>query len=87
MILPNTRLNLIAVDTRNARVTNTLQKITSLYQVEVKAYEPGPRLPAVGIIKGVDRDITDPQLVTEMSADLTRILHARRLGSSSVAKI
>ncbi|CAN7975559.1 unnamed protein product [Ixodes persulcatus] len=87
LIRPNTRLNLIAVDTRNSEATTSLLKVTSLFKGQVKAYEPGPRLAAVGVIRGVDQDITDTQLKTELRADPAPIIHARRLGNSSAVKI
>lgn len=87
MIRPNKRLNLIAVDTRNAYATKLLLKVTTLCQVDVRAYEPCPRSAAVGIIKGVDQEITDMQLQDELSAEPVPILHARRLGKSSVVKV
>ncbi|CAN8006983.1 unnamed protein product [Ixodes pacificus] len=87
LIRPNTRLNLIAVDTRNSEATTSLLKVTSLCKVQVKAYEPSPRLAAVGAIRGVDQDITDKQLKTELRADPALIIHARKLGNSSAVKI
>ncbi|CAN7986890.1 unnamed protein product, partial [Ixodes hexagonus] len=87
LIRPNTRLNLIAVDTRNIEATRYLLTVTSLCKLQVRAYVPGPRSAAVGVIRGVDQDITDTQLKTELRAYPAAILHARRLGSSSVVKI
>ncbi|CAN8005203.1 unnamed protein product [Ixodes hexagonus] len=87
LIRPNTRLNLIAVDTRNTEATRSLLTVTSLCKLQVGAYEPGPRSAAVGVIKAVDQDTTDTQLKTELGAYPAAILHARTLGSSSVVKI
>lgn len=87
MIRPNTRLNLIAVDTRNAQATKTLLKVTSLCNVGVKAYEPSPRSAAVGVIKGVDPEVTDAQLQGGLSAQSKPVLYARRLGKSSIVKV
>ncbi|CAN7939368.1 unnamed protein product [Ixodes hexagonus] len=87
LIRPNTRLNLIAVDTRNIEAMRSLLAVTSLCKLQVRAYEPGPRSAAVGVIRGVDQDITDTQLKTELRAYPAAILHARRLGSSGVVKI
>ncbi|KAM7302474.1 uncharacterized protein ISCGN_017990 [Ixodes scapularis] len=86
MIRPNNRLNLIAVDTRNAQATRSLLKLTSLCGVTVKSYEPGPRDGAVGVIKGVGDDVDDALLKAGLTSEIP-VIHARRLGKSQVVRI
>lgn len=80
-IRPNSRLNVIAVDTRNLDTTSTLLRIKSLCGVPVSAYEPRSKNMAMGVIHGVPVDINDSQL-TEALLSKTSIVRIRRLGKS-----
>ncbi|KAG0419530.1 hypothetical protein HPB47_004038, partial [Ixodes persulcatus] len=86
VIRPNNRLNLIAVDTRNAQSTRSLLKLTSLCGVTVKSYEPGSRNGAAGVIKSVGDDVDDALLKAGLTSEIP-VVHARRLGKSQVVRI
>lgn len=59
-IRPNSRLNVIAVDTRNLDTTKTLLRIKSLFcGLPVSAYEPRSTDMAMGVIHGVPEDISE----------------------------
>ncbi|KAG0419587.1 hypothetical protein HPB47_004005 [Ixodes persulcatus] len=61
-IRPNSRLNLIAVDTRNGQTTRALLACTQICGLKVRAYEPVPRHFAVGVIKDVDTSLSDAEI-------------------------
>ncbi|KAG0432490.1 hypothetical protein HPB47_020798, partial [Ixodes persulcatus] len=61
-IRPNSRLNLIAVDTRNGQTTRALLACTQICGLKVRAYEPVPRHFAEGVIKDVDTSLSDAEI-------------------------
>ncbi|KAH7968766.1 hypothetical protein HPB52_011225 [Rhipicephalus sanguineus] len=56
-VRPNERLNLLAVDTRSAEVSERLLKIKNIGEIALQAYEPRPNNCGVGVIKGVPTDL------------------------------
>ncbi|KAG0436899.1 hypothetical protein HPB47_017709 [Ixodes persulcatus] len=86
-IRPNSRLNLIAVDTRNGQTTRALLACTQICSLKVRAYEPVPRHFAVGVIKDVDTSLSDAEIEQHMRSPEGRVARIRRLGQSSIVKI
>ncbi|KAG0414497.1 hypothetical protein HPB47_008340 [Ixodes persulcatus] len=86
-IRPNSRLNLIAVDTRNGQTTRALLACTHICGLKVRAYEPVPRHFAVGVIKDVDTSLSDAEIEQHMRSPEGRVARIRRLGQSSIVKI
>ncbi|KAG0444806.1 hypothetical protein HPB47_013360, partial [Ixodes persulcatus] len=86
-INPNSRLNLIAVDTRNGQTTRALLACTQIRGLKVRAYEPIPRHFAVGVIKDVDTSLSDAKIEQHMRSLEGRVARIRRLGQSSIVKI
>ncbi|KAG0442878.1 hypothetical protein HPB47_015525 [Ixodes persulcatus] len=86
-IRPNSRLNLIAVDTRNGQTTRALLACTQICGLKVRAYEPVPRHFAVGVIKDVDTSLSDAEIEQHVRSPEGRVARIRRLGQSSIVKI
>lgn len=80
-IRPNSRLNLLAVDTRTTDTTSTLLRITVLCGVNVRAYQPRMSGMAVGVIHGVTDDISEQDLLSAVTAT-SQVVRVRRLGKS-----
>ncbi|KAG0413463.1 hypothetical protein HPB47_009385 [Ixodes persulcatus] len=86
-IRPNSRLNLIAVDTQNGQTTRALLACTHICGLRVGAYEPVPRHFAVGVIKDVDTSPSDAEIEQHVRSPEGRVARIRRLGQSSIVKI
>ncbi|KAH7932212.1 hypothetical protein HPB51_029445 [Rhipicephalus microplus] len=65
-VRPNERLNLLAVDTRNADASERLLKISSIAEVLVQAYEPRRSNITVGVIKGVPVDLDQADILAAL---------------------
>ncbi|CAN7996510.1 unnamed protein product [Ixodes hexagonus] len=85
-IRPNYKLNLLAIDTRDSSSKKTILAKTILLRIKVQTYEPHPRSSAIGIIHGVDKEITEDDLKMAISATVPVTL-VKRLGSSEVVKL
>ncbi|KAG0429877.1 hypothetical protein HPB47_023190 [Ixodes persulcatus] len=85
-IRPNSRLNLIAVGTRNGQTTRALLACTQICGLKVRAYEPVPWHFSVGVIKDVDTSLSDAEIEHVRSPE-GQVLRIRRLGQSSIVKI
>ncbi|XP_077548545.1 uncharacterized protein LOC144161825 [Haemaphysalis longicornis] len=81
-VRPNHRLNLLAIDTRNADATERLLTISSIAEIPVRAYEPRPSKCGVGVIRGVAKDITPPEILEALRQRIP-VKSVRRLGKSS----
>lgn len=81
-VRPNYRLNLLAIDTRNADATERLLKISSIAGVTVQAYEPRPSNCGVGVIRGVAKELSDLEILSALRVRAP-VKSARRLGKSS----
>ncbi|CAN7937988.1 unnamed protein product, partial [Ixodes hexagonus] len=86
MVRPNHRLNVLALDTRNIESTKALLKLTSLGGIAVYAYEPRPQDSVIGILRDVDKAVTELELETALRAKVP-VISVRRLGSSEVVKV
>lgn len=78
--------NVVAVDTDNPLAVEALLQVTTLSNIPVRPYIPRGPNTTVGVISGVDVDITDDDILKEMSAP-RKIIQVRRLGTSSCVKI
>ncbi|KAH7946824.1 hypothetical protein HPB52_004898 [Rhipicephalus sanguineus] len=85
-VRPNERLNLLAVDTRNADASERLLKISSIAGVLVKAYEPRPSNCGVGVIKGVPVDLDQADILAAL-LQRTPVRSVRQLGTSENVRI
>lgn len=81
-VRPNYRLNLLAVDTRNAVFTERLLKISSIAKIQVHAYEPHPSNCGMGVIRGVATDLSLLEIIDALR-QRTPIRSVRRLGKTS----
>lgn len=81
-VRPNYRLNLLAIDTRNADATERLLKISSIAGVRVQAYEPRPSNCGVGVIRGVTTDLSNSDILSALRVRVP-VKSARRLGKTS----
>lgn len=86
-IRPNTRLNLIAVDTRNGETTRKLLACTELCGLKVRAYQPVPRHYAVGVIRDVDISLSEAEIEQNVRSPEGRVIRQRRLGQSTAVKL
>ncbi|KAM7314802.1 hypothetical protein ISCGN_004586 [Ixodes scapularis] len=73
-IRPNYRLNLLKIDMRNNSSMQTILTLTILLEIKVQTYEAHPRSSAVGIIRDVDKDITESDFKKALSATTPVIL-------------
>ncbi|KAG0433122.1 hypothetical protein HPB47_020209, partial [Ixodes persulcatus] len=85
-IRPNYRLNLLAIDMRDNSSMKTILTLTILLGIKVQTYEAHPRSSAVGIIRDVDKDITETDLKKAISAT-TPVILVKRLGASETVKL
>ncbi|KAM7301147.1 actin-5C [Ixodes scapularis] len=85
-IRPNYRLNLLAIDMRDNSSMQTILTLTILLGIKVQTYEAHPRSSAVGIIRDVDKDITESDLKKAISAT-TPVILVKRLGASETVKL
>ncbi|KAG0436627.1 hypothetical protein HPB47_017855 [Ixodes persulcatus] len=85
-IRPNYRLNLLAIDMRDNSFMKTILTLTILLGIKVQTYEAHPRSSAVGIIRDVDKDITETDLKKAISAT-TPVILVKRLGASETVKL
>ncbi|KAL1479256.1 hypothetical protein MTO96_051996 [Rhipicephalus appendiculatus] len=85
-VRPNERLNLLAVDTRNADASERLLKISSIAGVLVQAYEPRPSNCGVGVIKGVPVDLDQAEILAAL-LQRAPVRSVRRLGTSENVRI
>ncbi|KAH7955562.1 hypothetical protein HPB52_001368 [Rhipicephalus sanguineus] len=85
-VRPNERLNLLAVDTRNADASERLLKISSIAGVLVQAYEPRPSNCGVGVIKGVPVDLDQADILAAL-LQRAPVRSVRRLGTSENVRI
>lgn len=81
-VRPNYRLNLLAIDTRNADATERLLKISSIAGIKVQAYEPRPSNCGVGVIRGVATDLSNQDILNALRLRVP-VKSARRLGKTS----
>ncbi|KAH7972682.1 hypothetical protein HPB52_015278 [Rhipicephalus sanguineus] len=85
-VRPNERLNLLAVDTRSAEVSERLLKIKNIGEIALQAYEPRPNNCGVGVIKGVPTDL-DQQDIFSALLQRAPVKSVRRLGASENVRI
>ncbi|KAH7963119.1 hypothetical protein HPB52_019615 [Rhipicephalus sanguineus] len=85
-VRPNERLNLLAVDTRSAEVSERLLKIKNIGEIALQAYEPRPNNCGVGVIKGVPTDL-DQQDIFSALLQRAPVKSVRRLGASENAVV
>ncbi|KAG0438084.1 hypothetical protein HPB47_017153 [Ixodes persulcatus] len=85
-IRPNYRLNLLAIDMRDNSSMKTILTLTILLGIKFQTYEAHPRSSAVGIIRDVDKDITETDLKKAISAT-TPVILVKRLGASETVKL
>lgn len=81
-VRPNYRLNLLAVDTRNADATARLLKIKTIQGISVQAYEPRSSECGAGVIRDVPGDLSDPEILVALRQK-TPVKSVRRLGKLS----
>lgn len=79
-VRPNTRLNLIALDTKNMVSMKSLLKVNVLLGISVRAYEPRSPSTPVGVIRRMDLQLSEPDIQSQMRSDVP-ISHVHRLGS------
>ncbi|KAM7312818.1 uncharacterized protein ISCGN_009722 [Ixodes scapularis] len=68
-IRPNERLNVVAVDVRNGQTTRTLLKCPELCGVSVRAYQSLEGPTSIGVIKNVDAELSDPEILENLRSD------------------
>ncbi|KAL3199590.1 hypothetical protein MRX96_001346 [Rhipicephalus microplus] len=85
-VRPNERLNLLAVDTRNADASERVLKILSIAEVLVQAYEPRRSNITVGVIKGVPVDLDQADILAAL-LQRAPVRSVRRLGASENVRI
>ncbi|KAG0417502.1 hypothetical protein HPB47_005549 [Ixodes persulcatus] len=85
-IRSNYRLNLLAIDMRDNSSMKTILTLTILLGIKVQTYEAHPQSSAVGIIRDVDKDITETDLKKAISAT-TPVILVKRLGASETVKL
>ncbi|XP_042150784.1 uncharacterized protein LOC121838540 [Ixodes scapularis] len=85
-IRPNERLNVVAVDVRNGQTTRTLLKCPELCGVSVRAYQSLEGPTSIGVIKNVDAELSDPEILENLRSD-GRIARVRRLGATGVVML
>lgn len=78
--------NVIAVDAINALTMEALLKVTNIGGVSVRPYVPRGPNTTVGVITGVDTDISEDDLMKDISAS-RKVIYVRRFGSSLSVKI
>lgn len=81
-VRPNHRLNLLALDTRNAAATERFLKVSTVGGIAVRAYEPRPKNCGVGVIKEVPVDLSNSEIL-EALRQRVPVISARRLGEKS----
>ncbi|KAH7982814.1 hypothetical protein HPB52_007294 [Rhipicephalus sanguineus] len=62
----NGHLNLLAVDTRSAEVSERLLNIKNIGEIVLQAYEPRPNNYGVGVIKGVSMDLDQQDIFSAL---------------------
>ncbi|KAH7969222.1 hypothetical protein HPB52_016101 [Rhipicephalus sanguineus] len=77
----NERLNLLAVDTRNADASERVLKISSIAGVLVQAYEPRPSHCGVGVVKEIPVDLYQTDILAAL-LQRAPVRSVRRLGTS-----
>ncbi|XP_077547664.1 uncharacterized protein LOC144159881 [Haemaphysalis longicornis] len=86
-VRPNNRLNLLAIDTRNADATERLLIISNIAEIPVRAYEPRPSKCGVGVIRGVAKDITPPEILDAGDAACYCCQYHQRIPVKSVRRL
>ncbi|XP_077539864.1 uncharacterized protein LOC144152467 [Haemaphysalis longicornis] len=81
-VRPNYRLNLLAVDTRNADATARLLKIKTIQGIPIQAYEPRSSECGAGVIRDVPVDLSEPEILVALRQK-TPVKSVRRLGKLS----
>nr|XP_050050996.1 uncharacterized protein LOC126547162 [Dermacentor andersoni] len=84
-VRPNERLNLLAVDARNAEASERLLKISSIAEIHVRTYEPRPSNCGVGVMKEVPVDLDQEGIFKALQR--ASVKSVRRLGASENVRI
>ncbi|KAG0410284.1 hypothetical protein HPB47_012601 [Ixodes persulcatus] len=82
----NSRLNVIAVDTRNGEATKTLLNLKALCGIPVMSYSPLAGTTVNGIIQDVDKELSNEEITSHLRSNI-KVGAVRRLGKSSTVKV
>ncbi|XP_040066543.1 uncharacterized protein LOC120840202 [Ixodes scapularis] len=82
----NSRLNVIAVDTRNGEATRTLLNLKALCGIPVMSYSPLAGATVNGMIQDVDKELSNEEITSHLRSNIN-VGAVRRLGKSSTVKV
>ncbi|KAG0424056.1 hypothetical protein HPB47_000188 [Ixodes persulcatus] len=82
----NSRLNVIAVDTRNGEATKTLLNLKALCGIPVMSYSPLAGTTVNEIIQDVDKELSNEEITSHLRSNI-KVGAVRRLGKSSTVKV
>ncbi|KAG0435739.1 hypothetical protein HPB47_018341, partial [Ixodes persulcatus] len=82
----NSRLNVIAVDTRNDEATKTLLNLKALCGIPVMSYSPLAGTTVNGMIQDVDKELSNEEISSHLRSNI-KVGAVRRLGKSSTVKV
>lgn len=83
----NTRLNVVAVDTRNGQTSRTSLSCSRFCRMPVRAHEPISWSATSGIIRNVDYDLSEAEITANLQSPQHQIARARRLGKTPSVKL
>ncbi|KAG0441614.1 hypothetical protein HPB47_015904 [Ixodes persulcatus] len=82
----NSRLNVIAVDTRNGEATKTLLNLKALCGIPVMSYSPLAGTTVNGTIQDIDKELSNEEITSHLRSNI-KVGAVRRLGKSSTVKV
>lgn len=82
----NPRKNVIAVDANSSTAVEILLATTSLCGADVRAYLPRDKNTVIGVIRDVDADIPEGEIL-QMISSTAAVVQLRRFGTSNTVKL